>query len=304
MKPIARLLVLTLALSTSACLEFEEQTMSYRYGKATDELRIFQDYRGIFGADAQGDAGVALSDDEAEQLESVLGGRRTFFFGNWIFEYDGEALETLRESVSNPETSKVAAPDRPKLVRLLDLALKNVDIANGPFYVDGDGKLCGVQSVAVKDFSKIVAAVNECAPIFFQQVKEDEDVSPADLAAIAKFEKDPEAKLLWHDGNALRLTWPMSRATYDENLGTRSNDPKRMDEVRAAGIGIKFADDVATFSVGRAADEITSVTLDFSKVAYTPNALTAVRTKRKVKDGNDTAAAAKTFLLSTPAADQ
>src|SRR5881409_2309150 len=37
----------------SGCLEFEQQTLTYRYDAKTDTLRIFQSYQGIFGADAK-----------------------------------------------------------------------------------------------------------------------------------------------------------------------------------------------------------------------------------------------------------
>src|SRR5919198_2743031 len=84
--------LLPLALLTG-CLEFGKQTMSYHYDKATDTLRIFQDYHGIFGEDAKGKPGEGLSAEEQEQLESVLKGQRTFFFSNWIFEYNRQQIE-------------------------------------------------------------------------------------------------------------------------------------------------------------------------------------------------------------------
>ena len=78
-------LVVCLALFTG-CLEFEQQTLTYRYDAKTDTLRIFQSYQGIFGADAKD----GLSQDELAQLDSVLTGQRTFFFANWIFELESE----------------------------------------------------------------------------------------------------------------------------------------------------------------------------------------------------------------------
>ena len=67
------------------CLEFEEQSMSYRYDEKTDTLYIFQDYRGIAAS-----SGEKLSADEVQQLESVIKTERTFFFANWIFEFNRE----------------------------------------------------------------------------------------------------------------------------------------------------------------------------------------------------------------------
>src|SRR5438477_5063230 len=55
-------LVVCLALFTG-CLEFEQQTLTYRYDAKTDTLRIFQSYQGIFGADAKD----GLSQDAASR---------------------------------------------------------------------------------------------------------------------------------------------------------------------------------------------------------------------------------------------
>ena len=104
-KTLHRFGLLLLACAISGCVEFQEQTMSYRYDKAADELRIFQDYRGIFGGGDGADSlpGTELSAREQGELESVLEGQHTFFFANWIFEYDREAMETLREKLDGPE---------------------------------------------------------------------------------------------------------------------------------------------------------------------------------------------------------
>src|SRR5262245_49230124 len=81
------LLVACMGLVTG-CLEFEQQTLTYRYDAKTDTLRIFQSYQGIFGADGND----GLSKDELEQLNSVLTGQRTFFFSNWVWEFNRDAL--------------------------------------------------------------------------------------------------------------------------------------------------------------------------------------------------------------------
>ena len=50
-------LVVCLALLTG-CLEFERQTLTYRYDAKTDKLRIFHSYQGIFGADIESDGPI------------------------------------------------------------------------------------------------------------------------------------------------------------------------------------------------------------------------------------------------------
>ena len=288
--------LLAFACSASSCIEFKEQTTSYRYAAATDELRIFQDYRGIFGAD---DAeGNALSADEQADLDSVLGTERTFFFNNWIFEIDKEALKTYRKELKDPNKGDLAVADRPPIIHLLDVAIKNVSIKNGSFYFDADGQLCGVQSVKIAKFSEIVAAVNACTTVFLQTQANEEDCTPADKRAIARFLGKKDAKLAHQDGNALSVTWPMSRATFEKNFGAGVEDPARLKEIRDAGIGIKFDDDVTTFSVGKKDDTITEITLGFSSKPYTTNAVGPVRKKRKIEQSYDAKSAAKTSLNS------
>ncbi|MFT5110190.1 MAG: hypothetical protein ACI9UA_005843 [Pseudoalteromonas tetraodonis] len=298
-RALSQLCLVVLAALSSACLEFKEQTMSYRYEKGADEIRIFQDYRGIFGADAKGKAGVPLSSEEQGQLESVLKGQRTFFFENWIFEYNREDFETFRAELKDPEKSEVAAADRPKIEKLLNLLIDNLSVANGTFYLDKDGKLCGAQSVTIGKCSEIVDALNDCTPIFLKDMADDANTEPADLEAISKFGKDREAKMLHLDGNLISVHWPMSRASYDKMFGAKSEDQAQVEEIRTAGIGIAWADEVTTFTLGKKDDEITSVTLNTntSKSKYTPNAIAPARAQHTVQDKFDAAAAAKTFLL-------
>lgn len=298
-RSLPRLCLLALTALAGGCLEFKEQTMSYRYDKDTDTLRIYQDYRGIFGQDAakEGRAGGALSDEELQQLRSVLKGQRTFFFENWIFEYDRESMERARTGLKDPETSKFDAADAPKIDKLLRLAIDNVRIANGPFYLGADGELCGVQAVTVGKFSEIVAALNECAPAFMKKNAEEEDTSPADRQAIAKFGKSADPTMLRHAGNALTLRWPMSRASFDRVFGDKIDDPTRVQEMRTAGIGIAWLDEVALFTLGDKDETITTLTMSSSSSAYTPNAIAPARAKHFVEERFDAPAAAKAFLL-------
>ena len=97
-----RLIALLPMLWLTGCLEFEDQTLTYRYDAGTDTLRIFQDYHGIFGAD---DA-AKVTPAEEEQLDSVLKGQRTFFFANWILEYNREQLREFLGQLKDPEKRK------------------------------------------------------------------------------------------------------------------------------------------------------------------------------------------------------
>jgi len=103
------LLSLAALLFAPGCIEFAEQTMTYRHEAKTDTLYIFQDYRGIFGADKSD----GLSDNELEQFNSVLKTQRTFFFNNWITEFNREeAIKTLAELRREYDASQVSSKRR------------------------------------------------------------------------------------------------------------------------------------------------------------------------------------------------
>ena len=303
-KTLHRIGLLLLACAISGCVEFQEQTMSYRYDKAADELRIFQDYRGIFGGGDGPDSvpGAELSAREQGELESVLEGQRTFFFANWIFEYDREAMQTLREKLDGPEGPELTATETAKLKKLLDTAIANITITNGPFYFGDDGKLCGVQSVKISNWSEIVAEINHCKAILTKEFSKDDDITDADRKAIASFNANPDAQMLRIDGNSFTLRVPMSRASFDKMFVTESDHKQEADRLRAAGIQISWSDGAAIFRIGEADDETTRITLPVCDKDYRPNAIPAVQAaKQEIKKNFDPAAAARGFLLSEPA---
>jgi hypothetical protein len=290
--------VLPLALLTG-CLEFGKQTMSYRYDKATDTLCIFQDYHGIFGEDAKGKPGEGLSAQEREQLESVLKGQRTFFFSNWVFEYDREKLEEQLHELKIPE--KRAALKLPEsglasLEKLVKLLHENVRVENGPFYFDARKKLCGVQYVTVTRCSAVIAAANEFAPHFIKAQTEEEDFPEEEKTVGLKFASSP-LSVVQLEGNALSVRWPMSRRSYDQDFGPSAKDTAKLTEVREAGLNYSFADDVVTWKLGKPADAVTSLTLSFSTNTYVPNLLEPAKRLHTIRETFDARAAADDFLL-------
>ena len=84
-------LAAAILLLTSSCIEFEKQTLTFRYDRTEERLRIFQVYEGIFGGERQ----EGLKDDEKKQLDSVFERERTFFFANWIWEYDRASTDKI-----------------------------------------------------------------------------------------------------------------------------------------------------------------------------------------------------------------
>ena len=284
----------------AGCLEFEQQTMSYRYDNVTDTLRIFQDYHGIFGADAKGKAGEGLSAEEQEQLESVLKGQRTFFFSNWIEEYNREQFEQQLQELKIPEKRaelKLSETGLASLEKLLKLMRENVRVENGPFYLDGGKKLCGVQYVTVTRCSALIAAVNEFAPYFVKTQATEENRSEQDKAVALKFagHLSPVVQL---DGNALTVRWPMTRGGYDQDYGPSAKDAAKLAEARQAGLSFSFEEDTVIWKLGKPADAITRLTLSFSTNPYVPNLVGPAGKQHSIRETFDARAAANDFLLN------
>jgi len=283
----------------TGCLEFEHQTMSYHYDKSTDTLRIFQDYHGIFGEDAKGKTGEGPSADEQEQLESVLKGQRTFFFSNWIFEYNRAQLEQQLQELKIPEKRaelNLSEAGLASLEKLLKLLLENVRVENGPFYLDAGKKLCGVQYVTVTRCPALIAAVNESAPYFVKSQTEHENLSEQDKAAALRFAGHPHP-VVQLDGNALTVRWPASRESYDRDFGPSAQDATKVAEARKAGLNFSFEDDAVICKLGKSSDSITGLKLSFSTNTYVPNLVGPAGKQHVIRDAFDAKTAADDFLL-------
>jgi len=283
----------------TGCLEFAKQTMIYHYDKATDTLRIFQDYHGIFGADAKGQPGEGLSVQEQDQLESVLRGQRTFFFSNWIFEYNRERVEEQLRELKIPEKRaelKLPEAGLVSLDKLLRLLHENVRVENGPFYFDAGKRLSGVQYLTVTRCSAVIAAANEFAPHFIKTQAEEENLPEEEKAARLRFAGHSVA-VVHLEGNALTGRWPMSRRRYDQDFGPSANDAANLAEAREAGLSFSFSDDVVTWKLGKPADAVTRLTLSFSTNDYVPNLVGPVERRHALLETFDAGAAADDFLL-------
>ena len=282
----------------TGCLEFGTQTMSYRYDKATDTLQIFQDYHGIFGADGKGRPDAGLSQDEQQQLESVLKGQRTFFFNNWIFEFNRAQVESQLEDLKQPDKrAELKMPDAglASLEKLLRLLKENVRVENGPFYFDADKKLSGVQYVTVSHCSAVIAAANDFAPYFIKSQAEDDNASQEDKAVARKFAEHP-LPVVQLDGNALTIQWPTPRAGYEAAFGASSNDAAKLAEARKAGLGIAWTNDLVTLKLGGVTNAVTRLTLTFSENRYSTNLVEPARKQHTVRDAFDVKAAEENFL--------
>lgn len=148
-------------LFVSSCICFEKQTLVMRYDSAKDLLLIFQLYEGIYGENSE----EALNADETREIASVLEGERTFFFANWILEYDRsgieEELDDLSRKSGGADSASTASKRYATALGLGKLLLENVEVKNGRFFLNAEKKLSGYQLVTVKNASKIAAAANQ-----------------------------------------------------------------------------------------------------------------------------------------------
>lgn len=152
-------IILLTTLVGTGCIEFEKQTMVFRHYPKADTLVIWQHYEGIYG----GEDKEQLDQSEISQLEDVLNGQRTFFFNNWIFEYDADAvkqaLAELQKELKEEDPEVPHDVARPA-IRLLQLTLKNIRVENGNFFLNAKGRLCATQRVTLTNVSEILQATN------------------------------------------------------------------------------------------------------------------------------------------------
>lgn len=292
-KKLFGLMAIGCVLLFTGCLDYGRQTLTYRYDVKSDTLRIFQVYQGIFGEDQQ----VGLSAKELDQLQSVLSGQRTFFFANWILEYDRDQMRKGLENLNKPDASHDPAM-RARQETFFKLLLDNVRVENGAFYLDGHGKLCGTQLVTVSRFSSLVAAANVEIRDLLKLEATQEKVSAEEREIYLKFAEQPQPCIIM-EGNQLRLRIPMTRASFEKSYGPKTNSAKQQDEFKQQGGKIAFADNEMKWSIGTPSDQVTALTLPVSEKPYIANALEAVKSRAVVHEKMDIIAATKAFMGAT-----
>jgi len=293
-----RLFALLPMLLLIGCLEFEDQTLSYRYDSGTDTLRIFQDYHGIFGVDDTG----KLTDPEVEQLDSVLKGQRTFFFANWIFEYNRDHLRELLQDLKDPQKRKeLTETASTRFEKLFTLAVDNVRVENNGFSLDAKGRLCGSQKLTVTQVTKLIAAGNDAVRELIKAEAGKQETSAEERAILLKAEAGP-GDFIKLQGSALTVRVPMTPREYAEMMDPGSSDFRLLTEFRRQGGRISMANDLVTFGLGAPTNAVTALTLPMAKKPYAPNAVDAVRKRASIREKFDPTSAAWAFLDSSPAA--
>jgi hypothetical protein len=155
-KLIACLAVLLLP----GCIEFEKQTLVFRHYPETDTLVIWQHYEGIHGEDQE----HGLSEKERDQLHSVVNGQRTFFFANWVTEYNAKDADRviidLEAELKMGIEPKAKVDEARQMLVFAKLVKKSVTIENGPFYLNKQQRLSATQQITIRNAGKIIRELN------------------------------------------------------------------------------------------------------------------------------------------------
>ena len=245
------------------CVEFERQTIVYRHDVERDELRMLIIYEGIYGKKA----------DDYGELRSVLVRPRTFFFANWILEYDRddwvrELARLDRERDTNPNTYKVAYR------RLIKLILDNVRVDNGAFYLNNEGKLSGYQRVTLSNVSELVPAFNELVNAALIH----DELDPTDILASSRSaDTIKNAAYVGHhwielDEGELRMRIPLTNHDY-EQFRLDVEDDIQWQRVIEAGLREVYIGGVAEFVFGEYGHSQTTISMDVFDGPYIPNML-------------------------------
>lgn len=280
-------LLLGCFLLTTGCIEFSRQTMSYRYDTAADTLYIFQDYQGIFGANNADQ----LDQEESDQLDSVMKGGRTFFFNNWITEFNRANLE---ETLNKPKGEIDANEEYEQAIRdVAKLALADVRVENVGFYKNKEGQLCGAQRVTVRQCSKIVAALNKLMPYAFREQAGEDGKSDQEKKAYLHFAASG-ARFIAFDGNQLQVRFPLSESDREQfQNGSQAKG------IRASGGSVAYEDNMVVIKLGDRDAKMVSLALPFSEKPYAPNALANAK-RFGIRKTFDPRSAAAEFLAGIP----
>lgn len=248
--PLKSAMCLAVAALSAGCITFDQQTVSYEHDAAGDRLRVHILYAGIHGeARATG-----LSEAEQADLLEVGAGRQIYLFEKWLPLVDLDALCLAMAEPVDPLASEAARQAEIALRDWWTLLAANVQISNGPFYIDGAGHLSAVQHVTISNVRALVMSGNRVWR----------------LQAEARLMDEPEwtiaagiAEPVELNGNQLILRYP----AVDEVPGER----RWLD----AGI-LNIADGVVTLTLGSpAAPRVAFVTPSANQ--YLPNAVEFVR---------------------------
>lgn len=284
--------ILLIAFFLTACVEFEQQILTYSI--VDDELIIFQEYRGIFGEQPKPSKEnknpkkkTALTEAEKREIDSVVYGERTFFFGNWIVEYNRAHLlkEATRLKYPEQELSDHQQQLRRIWLPLVDLLLANVTITNGDFYYDEQQRLSGYQIVRARNLKQLINQANHSISqeILAEKTDLQQDKEQLELMKERKALAGSGHEWIKVEKNRIAVSFPATQEEFagmQKDIATFSNKEKSTME-------LSYTRGLATIVIGEATVEPIVISKEVFG-PYTTNAVGYVASKYTIKDKENT----------------
>ena len=297
-------------IAITACIEFESQSVSFRHLPDKDTLLIIQQYNGICG----GNKKEGLSKDEIGQLDTLMTSAQTFFFSNWLLQYDREESIKIIQRLSKPAEpdDRLNDPAARERLRVFNkLLVDNITILNGQFYLDQKGKLCGIQKITIANISKILAAANNSIrDLILSELADGVDGFSEfsdETRHLLRQAAGGNQSFLQIEGNRLTFRWPIALDDVIKHILNENKEDKEdgfwFRNFARGGLEFAYVKNNACFSIGSKDAPFSSLTaVSLGKVDYTPNAVQHVKTKFKLQEGFDIAKVRDEFFgLAKPA---
>jgi hypothetical protein len=283
--------ILLIAFLLTACVEFEQQILTYSV--VDDELIIFQEYRGIFGEQPKPSnenkkpkKKTELTEAEKREIDSVVYGERTFFFGNWIMEYNRAHLlkEATRLKYPKEELTDHQQQLRRIWLPLVDLLLANVTVSNGDFYYDEQQRLSGYQIVRARNLKQLITQANHSISqeILAEKAEPQQDKEQLELMEERKALAESGHQWIRVDKNRIAVSFP---ATQDEFAGMQK-DIATFSNKGIPAMELSYSRGLATLVVGEATVEPIVISKEVFG-PYTTNAVGYVASKYTIKEKED-----------------
>ena len=241
--------------SSPAALNLKNKTLVFRHYPETDTLVIWQHYEGIYGEDQE----HGLSEKERDQLHSVVNGQRTFFFANWMTEYNAKDIDRVikegEAELQNGIEPKAEADAARQLLALAKLLKKSVAIKNGPFYLNEQKRLSATQQISIRNAGKIIRELNSALRASILREDAPFGVFEEGDPNIELLEKSAHAKMeyLTLQGQRLRFQYPLTQKNF------REVDDNDMKAFRNAGVTFEHENNLLIITAGKVKAGETSV---------------------------------------------
>lgn len=286
-----RLAVLSvLPLLFTSCINFEGQTVSYRYDSKQDQLRVFQVYERIY---AEGDGG-RLTKREMQQLASLTDNQTTFVFDNWLGVYnDKESRERVAEIKSMPVAADAAqAALLNAELEVHKALLASVHVTNGQFFLNDKKELCAYQTVTISNVSQLIEAANRYGSLKVRSQRHSKFGKEAQRQ-IREFAEDGK----WVELDGARLTVRFFQTREDFAEGLKNLSRYKANGKPALPNAFQYNEPFAQLTFGKEDAVRTDIQIDnLQEGKYNPLLLDHVRKHYELRESVDIEKLRKEFL--------